>query len=34
VIEAFLADASRQVEPSSPPSRVANWVRGLVSAFG
>jgi poly(3-hydroxyalkanoate) depolymerase len=34
VIEAFLADASRHVEPSSPLSRMANWVGGLVSRFG
>jgi len=34
VIEAFLADASRGVERSSPLSRVANWVGGLVSTFG
>jgi poly(3-hydroxyalkanoate) depolymerase len=34
LIEAFLADASRQVEPSSPLSRMANRVRGLVSTFG
>jgi poly(3-hydroxyalkanoate) depolymerase len=34
VIEAFLADPSRQVEPSSPLSRMAGWVRGLVPAFG
>ena len=34
IIEAFLADASRHVEPSAPLSRMANWVRGLVSAFG
>jgi hypothetical protein len=34
IIEAFLADASRHVEPSSPLSRVANLVRGLVSTFG
>ncbi len=34
LIEAFLADASRQIEPSSPLSRMANWVRGLVSTFG
>jgi poly(3-hydroxyalkanoate) depolymerase len=34
VIEAFLADASRRVEPSSPLSRMANRVRGLVSTFG
>jgi hypothetical protein len=33
VIEAFLADASRHVEPSSPLSRLANWARGLVSTF-
>jgi hypothetical protein len=29
MIEAFLADASRRVEPSSPLSRTANLVRGL-----
>ena len=34
VIEAFLADASRQVEPSSPLSRIAGLVRGLVPTFG
>ena len=34
VIEAFLADASRQVEPSSPLSRIASVVRGLVPTFG
>jgi hypothetical protein len=34
VIEAFLADASKRVEPSSPLSRMANWVGGLVSTFG
>jgi poly(3-hydroxyalkanoate) depolymerase len=34
VIEQFLADASRDVEPSSPLSRIANWVGGLVSMFG
>ena len=34
LIEAFLVDASRQVEPSSPLSRMANWVRSLVSTFG
>ena len=34
VIEAFLADASRHVEPSSRFSRLANWVGGLVSTFG
>jgi len=33
-IEAFLADASRQVEPSSPLSRIASVVRGLVPTFG
>jgi hypothetical protein len=34
VIEAFLADASRGIESSSPLSRVANFVGGLVSTFG
>jgi hypothetical protein len=34
VIEAFLADANRRVEPSSPLSRLASWVRDLVSTFG
>src|SRR6266478_569149 len=34
LIEAFLADASRHVEPSSPLSRMASWVRDLVSTFG
>jgi poly(3-hydroxyalkanoate) depolymerase len=34
VIEAFLADASRQVERSSPLSRMASSVRGLVPRFG
>jgi poly(3-hydroxyalkanoate) depolymerase len=34
LIEAFLADASRQVEPSSPLLRMAGWVRGLVPTFG
>jgi poly(3-hydroxyalkanoate) depolymerase len=34
VIEAFLADVSKRVEPSSPLPRMANWVRGLVSTFG
>jgi hypothetical protein len=34
VIEAFLAEASRRVEPSSPLLRTANLVRGLVSTFG
>ena len=33
LIEAFLADASRQVEPSSPLARMASWVRGLASTF-
>jgi poly(3-hydroxyalkanoate) depolymerase len=34
LIEAFLTDASRHVEPSSPLSRLASWVRDIVSAFG
>src|SRR5260370_40852979 len=34
LIEAFLVDASRQVEPSSPLSRIANWVKGLVPTVG
>jgi poly(3-hydroxyalkanoate) depolymerase len=34
VIEAFLADASRDVAPSSPLARIANWVGGLASTFG
>jgi poly(3-hydroxyalkanoate) depolymerase len=34
LIEAFLADASRQVEPSSPLSRLAGWVGNIVSTFG
>jgi poly(3-hydroxyalkanoate) depolymerase len=34
LIEAFLADASRQVEPSSPLSRLAGWVGSIVSTFG
>ena len=34
LIEVFLADASRQVELSSPLSRMAGWVRGFVPAFG
>jgi pimeloyl-ACP methyl ester carboxylesterase len=34
VIEAFLADASKHVEPSSPLSRMANWVRDIISTFG
>jgi hypothetical protein len=34
VIEAFLAGASRQVDPSSPLSRLANWVRDLISTSG
>jgi poly(3-hydroxyalkanoate) depolymerase len=34
IIEAFMADTSRQVAPSSPLSRVAGWVGGLVSTLG
>ncbi len=34
LIEAFLADASRKIEPSSPLSRMAGWARGLVPALG
>jgi poly(3-hydroxyalkanoate) depolymerase len=34
VIEAFLTDASRRVEPSSPLLRLVNWVRGRVSTPG
>jgi poly(3-hydroxyalkanoate) depolymerase len=34
LIEAFLADASRDVAPSSPLARIANWVGGLASTFG
>jgi poly(3-hydroxyalkanoate) depolymerase len=34
LIEAFLADASKRVEPSSPLPRIANWIRGLVLTFG
>ena len=34
LIEAFLADASRQVEPSSPFSRMTGWTRGLVPTLG
>lgn len=34
LIEAFLADASEQVEPAAPLSRLTGWVRGLVSPFG
>jgi surfactin synthase thioesterase subunit len=34
VIEAFLADASRQVAPSSVVSRMADWAGGLISTFG
>ena len=34
LIEAFLADASRQVESTSPLSRMAGWVGGLVPALG
>jgi len=33
LIEAFLTDASKPVEPSSPLSRMAGWVRDLVSTF-
>jgi hypothetical protein len=34
LIEAFLADASKHADPSSPLSRLASWVRDLVSTFG
>jgi poly(3-hydroxyalkanoate) depolymerase len=34
LIEAFLADASKPVEPSSALSRLAGWVGGLVSTLG
>jgi poly(3-hydroxyalkanoate) depolymerase len=34
LIETFLADASRQVEPSSPLSRMASLVRGFVPTIG
>src|SRR5580692_10595801 len=34
VIEAFLAEASRRVEPSSPLSRMASLVRGFVPTIG
>jgi poly(3-hydroxyalkanoate) depolymerase len=34
LIEAFLADASRETKWSSSPSRRAGWIRGLVAAFG
>ena len=34
LVEAFLADASRHVEPSSLRSRLANRVEGLISTFG
>jgi poly(3-hydroxyalkanoate) depolymerase len=34
VIEAFLADASKHVEPSSPLSRMVSWVREIISTFG
>ena len=34
LIEAFLADANRQVEPSSLLSRMAGWIGGLVSTSG
>ena len=33
LIEAFLADASKQVDPSSPLSRLAGWVRDLIPTF-
>ena len=33
VIEAFLADESRQLETSSPLSRMADWVKGIVPVF-
>jgi poly(3-hydroxyalkanoate) depolymerase len=34
LIEAFLADANEPVNPSSPLSRLAGWVSGLVSTLG
>jgi poly(3-hydroxyalkanoate) depolymerase len=34
LIEAFLADASRETEPLSPLSRVVGWARGFVQTFG
>jgi poly(3-hydroxyalkanoate) depolymerase len=34
LIEAFLVDASKQVDPSSPLSRMAGWVRDLIPTFG
>jgi poly(3-hydroxyalkanoate) depolymerase len=34
LIEAFLADASRPVELSSPLSRMAGWVRSFAPTFG
>jgi poly(3-hydroxyalkanoate) depolymerase len=34
LIEAFLVDASRHVEPSSPLSRLAGWVGDIVSTLG
>jgi poly(3-hydroxyalkanoate) depolymerase len=34
LIEAFLADASRETEPSSPLSRMAAWARGFVPTLG
>ncbi|SIO23415.1 poly(3-hydroxyalkanoate) depolymerase [Bradyrhizobium erythrophlei] len=34
LIEAFLADASKHVDPSSPLSRLAGWVKDLISTFG
>jgi len=34
LIEAFLADASRHVEPSSLLSRMASWIGDIASTFG
>jgi len=34
LIEAFLADASRHVEPSSLLSRMASWIGDLASTLG
>jgi hypothetical protein len=34
LIEAFLADASKRVDPSSPISRMAGWVRDIIPTFG
>src|SRR5260370_27059718 len=33
LIEAFLAGARKHADPSSPLSRLASWVRDLVSEF-